>query len=161
VPGRRDEARREKSAQGREDMKISRVRPIWLRQYLANLLYFRGVSSTIHPLLLRPQRLSNSERWTMSGRHENTTGEQVSKKLDGVQCELGNGQPLHFILNMEKLGTLAAAHWPGAEMAGSECHQSAIAGSFAFARRIRVTILSAEVSGQDWSHGPQRGRSAR
>jgi hypothetical protein len=42
--------------------------------------------------------------------------EQVSKKLDGVGCELGDGHPLHFVLKVEKHGTPGAARWPGAEM---------------------------------------------
>jgi hypothetical protein len=46
----------------------------------------------------------------------NTDNEQVSKKLNGVQCELGDGRPLHFVLNVEKHGMPGAAGWPGAEM---------------------------------------------
>jgi Tyrosine phosphatase family len=40
----------------------------------------------------------------------------MSKKLDGVEYELGNGNPLHFVLNMKKHGMLGASRWPGAEM---------------------------------------------
>jgi Tyrosine phosphatase family len=42
--------------------------------------------------------------------------EQASKKLDRVECQLGDGHPLHFVLKVEKHGTLGAARWPGAEM---------------------------------------------
>ena len=46
----------------------------------------------------------------------NTHNEHVSNKLNGVECALGDGHPLHFILHVEKHGTLGAARWPGAEM---------------------------------------------
>jgi hypothetical protein len=46
----------------------------------------------------------------------NTHNEQVSKKLDGVECEPGDGRPVHFLLNVEKHGRLGAARLPGAEM---------------------------------------------
>ena len=46
----------------------------------------------------------------------NTDNEQISKKLEGVECELGDGHPLHFVLNVEKHGTLGAALRPGAAM---------------------------------------------
>jgi Tyrosine phosphatase family len=40
----------------------------------------------------------------------------MSKKLNGVECELGDGDPLHFVLNVEKHGMLGAARLPGPEM---------------------------------------------
>ena len=43
-----------------------------------------------------------------------THNEQMSKKLDGVQCELGDGDPLHFVLKVEKHGMLGAARLPDA-----------------------------------------------
>jgi hypothetical protein len=49
------------------------------------------------------------------GDEVSTDNEQISKKLEGVECELGDGHPLHFVLNVEKHGTLGAARWPGAE----------------------------------------------
>jgi hypothetical protein len=45
----------------------------------------------------------------------NTNSEQVSKKLNGLKCELGDGHPLHFVLSVEKHGMLGAARWPSAE----------------------------------------------
>ena len=46
----------------------------------------------------------------------NTPNEERSKKLDGVECELGDGRPIHFVLNVEKYGMLGAARWPGETM---------------------------------------------
>jgi rhodanese/phosphatase family protein len=46
----------------------------------------------------------------------NINSEQVSKKLNGVKCELEHGHPLHFVLNVEKHGMLGAARLPDAEM---------------------------------------------
>jgi hypothetical protein len=42
--------------------------------------------------------------------------EQRSKELNGVEHELGHGFPLHFVLRLEKHGTLGAARWPGLDM---------------------------------------------
>jgi hypothetical protein len=39
----------------------------------------------------------------------NTPNEQVLKKLSGLKCQSGDGRPLHFVLNVEKHGTLGAA----------------------------------------------------
>ena len=36
----------------------------------------------------------------------NTPNEERLKNLNGVQCELGDGHPLHFVLNVEKHGRL-------------------------------------------------------
>jgi hypothetical protein len=46
----------------------------------------------------------------------NTNSEEMSKKLNGLKSELGNGRPLHFVLNVEEHGKLGAARWPGTEM---------------------------------------------
>jgi hypothetical protein len=46
----------------------------------------------------------------------NTNSERISKKLDGVEYELRDGDPLHFVLNLEKHGMLGASRWPGAAM---------------------------------------------
>lgn len=45
-----------------------------------------------------------------------TPNERVSKKLDGVECKLGDGHPLHFVLNVESTVRLEQRRWPGAEM---------------------------------------------
>jgi hypothetical protein len=46
----------------------------------------------------------------------NTTNKERSTKLKGVQCELEDGPPLHFVLKVERHGVLGAARWPGLEM---------------------------------------------
>jgi hypothetical protein len=63
-----------------------------------------------------------------------------SKKLNGVECELGDGDPLHFVLNVEKHGKLGASRWPGAEMDWKRISSIGFAGSFALAWRIQATI---------------------
>jgi hypothetical protein len=46
----------------------------------------------------------------------NTHNEHVSNKLNGVECALGDGHSLHFVLHVKKHGVLGAARWPGVEM---------------------------------------------
>jgi hypothetical protein len=55
-------------------------------------------------------------RETVAPGERRTANEQMSKKLDGVEYELRNGNPLHFVLNVKKHGMLGASRWPGAEM---------------------------------------------
>jgi hypothetical protein len=45
-----------------------------------------------------------------------TPNEERSKKLNGVKCQLGDGRPIHFVLNVEKHGMLGASRLPGVEM---------------------------------------------
>jgi hypothetical protein len=41
-----------------------------------------------------------------------TANEQMSKKLDGVEYELRDGDPIHFVLKVENYGTLGVARRP-------------------------------------------------
>jgi hypothetical protein len=62
------------------------------------------------------RRVSKQAREIVAPSERRTANEQMSKKLNGVECELGDGDPLHFVLNVEKHGMLGAARLPGPEM---------------------------------------------